>query len=57
MIRETTFIFVVKRKQALFHFRATAFPSFQNGNRVVKILLSKDILGFVQFDGFDCRVW
>ena len=33
-----------------------AFPSLQNGNRVVKILLSKDIPGFVQFDGFDCRV-
>lgn len=33
------------------------FPSLQNRNRVVKILLSKDIPGFVQIDGFDCRVW
>ena len=35
----------------------TVFPSLQNRNRVVKILLSKDIPGFVQIDGFDCRVW
>ena len=34
-----------------------AFPSLQNGNRVVKILLSHDIPGFIRIDNFDCRVW
>ena len=34
-----------------------AFPSLQNGNRVVKILLSKDVPDSVRVENFDCRVW
>ena len=34
-----------------------AHPFLQNGNRFVKILLSRDIPGFIQVDNFDCQVW
>ena len=34
-----------------------AFPGLFDGNRLVKITLTKDILASVRVAGFDCRVW
>ena len=33
------------------------FPGLLNGNRVVKMSITKDIPGSVRVAGFDCRVW
>ena len=33
------------------------FPGLSDGNRLIKISLSKDVPGDVRLVGFDCRVW
>ena len=39
------------------HSTHQGFPELRDGNRVVRISLSKDIPGVVTIAGFECRVW
>ena len=34
-----------------------AFPGIRDGNRVIRITLTKDVPGSVSISGFECRVW